>query len=175
MLTMFNDNPDLLKKVIIGDESWVYGYEIESKAQSFQWKSPFWSQDRKNTSNSVICEGYLRLQWRGASWIQKRTELWKNQSWNLRHDNAPVHTSMIVHEFSAKNKTLITVFTGLGARWLFPRWKASFATIEAMEEKLKHELLAIPKCEFQGWEKIAGISIVKSEGGSVLRGQYSYW
>ena len=40
MLTMFNDNPDLLKKVITGDESWVYGYDIEIKAQLSQWKRP---------------------------------------------------------------------------------------------------------------------------------------
>ena len=33
-----DDNPDLLKKVITGDESWVYGYDIETKAQSSQWK-----------------------------------------------------------------------------------------------------------------------------------------
>ena len=32
MLTTFNDNPDLLKKLITGDESWVYGYDIETKA-----------------------------------------------------------------------------------------------------------------------------------------------
>ena len=32
MLTMFNDDPDLLKRVIAGDESWVCGYDIESKA-----------------------------------------------------------------------------------------------------------------------------------------------
>ena len=35
MLTTFNYYPDLLKT---GDESWVYGYDIETKAQSFQWK-----------------------------------------------------------------------------------------------------------------------------------------
>ena len=38
--TTFSDDPDLLKKVITGDESWVYGYDIETKAQSFQWKCP---------------------------------------------------------------------------------------------------------------------------------------
>ena len=32
MLMTFNDDPGLLKKVIIGDESWVYGYHIETKA-----------------------------------------------------------------------------------------------------------------------------------------------
>ena len=40
MLTTFNDDPDLLKKVINGDESWLYGYDIETKAQSSQWKRP---------------------------------------------------------------------------------------------------------------------------------------
>ena len=40
MLTTFNDNPDLLQKVITGDESCVYGYNIETKAQPSQWKRP---------------------------------------------------------------------------------------------------------------------------------------
>ena len=40
MLTTFNDDPDLLKKLITGDESWVYGYDIETKAQSSQGKRP---------------------------------------------------------------------------------------------------------------------------------------
>ena len=38
MLTMFNDNPDLLKKVITADESLAYSYDIEIKTQSSQWK-----------------------------------------------------------------------------------------------------------------------------------------
>ena len=29
----YNEDPDLLKKVITGDKSWVYGYNIEIKAQ----------------------------------------------------------------------------------------------------------------------------------------------
>ena len=32
---------------------------------------------------------------------QKRTELWKNQSWFLHHNNEPAHTSMLVREFMA--------------------------------------------------------------------------
>ena len=40
MLMTFNDDLDLLKKVITADESWVYGYDIETKAQSSQWKRP---------------------------------------------------------------------------------------------------------------------------------------
>ena len=33
ILMTFNDDPDLLKKVVTGNESWVYGYDIETKAQ----------------------------------------------------------------------------------------------------------------------------------------------
>ena len=40
MLTTFNDNPELLKMVITADESWAYGYDIETKAQLSPWKSP---------------------------------------------------------------------------------------------------------------------------------------
>ena len=40
MMMMCNDNLDLLKRVIAGDESWVYGYDTETKAQSSQWKRP---------------------------------------------------------------------------------------------------------------------------------------
>ena len=32
ILTTFNDDPDLLKTVITGDESRVYGYDMETKA-----------------------------------------------------------------------------------------------------------------------------------------------
>ena len=38
MLTTFNYDPDLLKKVITGHESWVYGCDIETKAELSQWK-----------------------------------------------------------------------------------------------------------------------------------------
>ena len=40
MLTTFNGDSDLLKKVRTGDESWVYGYDIKSKAQPSYWKRP---------------------------------------------------------------------------------------------------------------------------------------
>ena len=40
MLNEVNEDPDFLKRVITGDESWVYGYDVETKAQSPQWKTP---------------------------------------------------------------------------------------------------------------------------------------
>ena len=47
MLMTFNKDPDFLKKVITGDESWVYGYDIATKAQLSQWKGPEEPRPRK--------------------------------------------------------------------------------------------------------------------------------
>jgi len=38
MLDSVNSNPDFLNTVITGDESWIYGYDPETKVQSSQWK-----------------------------------------------------------------------------------------------------------------------------------------
>ena len=40
LLQTANKDPYFPKEVITGDESWVYGYNTETKAQSSQWKSP---------------------------------------------------------------------------------------------------------------------------------------
>jgi hypothetical protein len=34
-----HENKDLLKNVITGDETWVYGYDTKTKQQSSHWKS----------------------------------------------------------------------------------------------------------------------------------------
>ncbi|XP_014216691.1 putative uncharacterized protein FLJ37770 [Copidosoma floridanum] len=47
LLNNVNDDPDFLKKVITGDKSWVYGYDIETKAPSSQWKHPEELRPRK--------------------------------------------------------------------------------------------------------------------------------
>ncbi|UYV64057.1 hypothetical protein LAZ67_2006419 [Cordylochernes scorpioides] len=40
MVEMFNSDPHWLKNVITGDETWVYGYDPETKRQSRQWLEP---------------------------------------------------------------------------------------------------------------------------------------
>ena len=52
MLTKFNNGPDLLKKVITGDESCAYGYDIETKVQSSQWKRP--EEPRPEKADQVL-------------------------------------------------------------------------------------------------------------------------
>ena len=109
MLMIFKDDLDLLKKVITGNESWVYGYDFKTKAQSSQWKHTEEPKIENDTSsltkpvkvlltvffdcNSVVHyeflpqgrivnkEYYLEVMSRLREAIrQKRTELWKNQS-----------------------------------------------------------------------------------------------
>ena len=99
----------------------MYGYGIETKAQSSQWKRPEEPRPRKARQvrsnvkvlltvfydcNSVVHheflpqgqgtinkEYYLEVMHRLREAIrQKRLELWKNQSWILHHDIAPAHT-----------------------------------------------------------------------------------
>jgi hypothetical protein len=40
LLEKANDNKNLLKNVITSDETWIYGYDVETKQQSSHWKTP---------------------------------------------------------------------------------------------------------------------------------------
>ena len=40
LLQTTDDYAEYLNTVITGDESWVYGYDLKTKAQSSQWKHP---------------------------------------------------------------------------------------------------------------------------------------
>ncbi|GAB1860480.1 Histone-lysine n-methyltransferase setmar-like protein [Camponotus japonicus] len=135
MLNDVNDDPDLLKRVITGDETWVYGYDVETKAQSSQWKQsdePRPKKARQVRSNvkvlltvffdyngvvhheflpqgrTVNKQYYLEVMRRLREAIRKkRPNLWKDNSWLLHHDNAPAHTSLLVSSFLAKTNTII--------------------------------------------------------------------
>ncbi|UYV76055.1 hypothetical protein LAZ67_13002340 [Cordylochernes scorpioides] len=121
MLDSVRDDPNLLQRVITGDEAWVYGYDVETKAQSSQWKLPHEPRPKKARqvrSNVKVlltvffdCRGvvhheflpqgrtvnkeyYLQVMRNLREAIrQKRPDLWKNKNWLLHHDNAPAHTS----------------------------------------------------------------------------------
>ncbi|UYV78041.1 hypothetical protein LAZ67_15003295 [Cordylochernes scorpioides] len=122
-------------RVINGDEAWVYGYDVETKAQSSQWKLPHEPRPKKvpqvRSNVKVLltvffdCRGvvyheflpqgrtvnkeyYLQVMRNLRQAIrQKRPDLWKNKNWLLHHDNAPAHTSLLVRDFLAKNNTLM--------------------------------------------------------------------
>ncbi|UYV78460.1 hypothetical protein LAZ67_16001476 [Cordylochernes scorpioides] len=135
MLDSVRDDPNLLQRVITGDEAWVYGYDVETKAQSSQWKLPHEPRPKKarqarsnvNVLLTVFfdCRGvvhheflpqgrtvnkeyYLQVMRNLHEAIrQKRPDLWKNKNWLLHHDNALAHRSLLVSDFLAKNNTLM--------------------------------------------------------------------
>ena len=49
------EDPNFLSKVVTGDESWIYGYDPESKQQLSQWKSPSspWPKKARKTTSNV--------------------------------------------------------------------------------------------------------------------------
>ncbi|UYV84101.1 hypothetical protein LAZ67_X001176 [Cordylochernes scorpioides] len=47
MLDSVRDDPNLLQRVLTGDEAWVYGYDGETKAQSSQWMLPHEPRPKK--------------------------------------------------------------------------------------------------------------------------------
>jgi len=50
-----SDDETFLSRVITGDESWVYGYNPETKQQSSQWKSPT-SPRQKGQTGEKQCQ-----------------------------------------------------------------------------------------------------------------------
>ncbi|UYV61851.1 hypothetical protein LAZ67_1006854, partial [Cordylochernes scorpioides] len=47
MLDSVREDPNMLQRVITGDEAWLYGYDVETKAQSSQWKLPHEPRPKK--------------------------------------------------------------------------------------------------------------------------------
>ena len=47
LLNSSRNDPNLLQCVITGDESWIYGYNVEYKAPSYQWKLPHEPRPKK--------------------------------------------------------------------------------------------------------------------------------
>jgi hypothetical protein len=51
-----NADENFLKNIVTGDETWVYGYDVETKAHSSQWDSEMSPIPKKSTANSVQCD-----------------------------------------------------------------------------------------------------------------------
>jgi hypothetical protein len=49
-------DPNILSKVIMGDESWCYGYDPETKQASSQWKTSTSPRPKKSKASEVKCE-----------------------------------------------------------------------------------------------------------------------
>ena len=53
IIERFEDEPDLHGRVMIGDESWIFEYDPETKQQSRQWKSPASPRPKKARMSKV--------------------------------------------------------------------------------------------------------------------------
>ncbi|UYV84130.1 hypothetical protein LAZ67_X001290 [Cordylochernes scorpioides] len=55
MLDSVRNDPNLLQRVITGDEAWVYGYDVDTKAQSSQFKLPHEPRPKKARQVRALC------------------------------------------------------------------------------------------------------------------------
>lgn len=135
MVELCEEDPGVMSRIITGDETWVYGYDPETKMQSSQWKSPTSPRPKKarmsksnikvmlvtffdnqgivhhefmekgTTINQHVYLGILRRL--RESVRRKRPELFKSNSWILHHDNAPAHTAASVKTYLASRGTTV--------------------------------------------------------------------
>ena len=127
--------PDLLQRVITGDQSWIFEYDLETKHQSLQWKctsSPRPKKARQSRSkiklmlmaffdtreivhmeflpqsqtvNQHVYKEILRRLLRSVR--EKRRELWQDNAWLLHQDNAPVHNALSIRQFLVKRNVTV--------------------------------------------------------------------
>jgi len=125
------ESDEFLERVITGDESWIYEYDIELKSQGREWKqkdSPRPKKSRKSKLEIKVmlmvfidCHGIVHHEFtpegqtvNAASYVEvlkhlrdrvccMRPQLWEGRQWILRHNNAPAHSALIVREFLACN------------------------------------------------------------------------
>ena len=61
ILDSVRDDPNVLQRVLTADESWVYGYDVETKAQSSQWQLPHEPRPKsKKYLNNITKSDFLK-------------------------------------------------------------------------------------------------------------------
>ena len=124
ILKQLEITPDLLSRVVTGDESWIFEYDPLTKRQSLEWKSASSPRPKKarlfkskikvmlivffdvhgivhleflpqgQTINQNVYKDILRCLM--CSVREKRRELLETKSWLLHHDNAPAHNALSI-------------------------------------------------------------------------------
>ena len=136
ILDQLETEPSLPKRVVTGDESWIFEYDPLTKRQSLEWKSALSPRPKKasvfkskikvmliaffhiygivhaeflpqgQTINQHIYKNISRRLMRSVR--EKRRELLETRSWLLHHDNAPAHNALrIWEEFLAENNIAV--------------------------------------------------------------------
>ncbi|UYV84856.1 hypothetical protein LAZ67_X003723 [Cordylochernes scorpioides] len=154
MLEMTRTDPEWIDKIITGYETWVYGYDPETKHQSAEWRCQGELRPKKSrllkSRNKVLLVAFLDKKGifhhepnsyqgyvfghsspsKGSESKKIRPEKWTNGGWILHHDNARPHTAHLMTSFLAKNGTQILLqppyFPDIAPNdfFLFPKLKA---------------------------------------------------
>jgi len=123
-------NAEMFDKVITGDETWCFQYDLETKRHSMQWKTQNSPRPKKTPMSRsqvkimLVCffdhkgivhyefnaqgqtvsqQCYLEVLTRLLKSVRrKRPGLWLDK-WILHHDNATAHDASRVREFLAMN------------------------------------------------------------------------
>jgi histone-lysine N-methyltransferase SETMAR len=93
---------------------------------------------------------------------RKSPELWENQTWMLRHDNAPVHASLLIRSYLTKHETYVVPHPPYSPDlapadfYLFPKLKTNlngrrFQTIEEIQENVTNPTNSLFTCSVQCW------------------------
>ena len=127
--------PDMLRRVITGDKTWIFEYDPETKCQSCQWKYPMLLRPKKARQSqskvkvmlitffdvrgivhseflpqgqTINQQVYKEILWHLLRSVrEKRQELWQDKSWLLHHDNTPAHNALSLQQFLAEKNTAI--------------------------------------------------------------------
>jgi len=175
------ESDEFLERVITGDESWIYEYDIELKSQS-RVETETFAETKKNHGEAnqksksccwffFDCHGivhhefapegqtvnaafYMEVLKRLRDRVRRvRPEFWEGRRWILHHDNAPAHSALIVCEFLAQN--FITALE-------HPPYSPDLAPCD---------FFLFPKCKLvlRGWH-LGDVMKIKSETTLMLKG-----
>ena len=188
LLDPVNGDDNFLKNIITGDETWVYGYDVETKVLSSQWVSKTLPRPKKARQvrshvkvmltvffysegvihNEFLLQGrtvnkeyYLEVMQRLREEVRKkRPDMWREKRWMLQHDNMPLHSLFLVHDFLGKHATTVlpqpphSLDLAPADFILFRKLKSTlkgrrFESIEAIKTNSRAHLRSIPKTAFQ--------------------------
>ena len=117
----------------MGDETWVYGFDVETEAQSWPWVSNTSPRPKTSTASSAqnesdfffYCEGAIQHEFLPRDQTVNReycltvtkrlteamgtrsSDLWKGKEWLLHHDNPPAHSSLLICDFLTTHETTL--------------------------------------------------------------------
>jgi hypothetical protein len=130
------DDPNILKRIVMGEDNWCFQYYLETKRQSMEWRQKNSPTEKKirlqksrvNTMLIVVFDirgimhkefvpqgttvnshYYLGVMQRLYERMRRvRRDLFDTNSWLLLHDNAPSHCALNVKHFWRRKRSQLS-------------------------------------------------------------------